>query len=66
MVFSLAMLAGIHVAEGQASKCFQPFFLPKDLKGRAEELKNKLLVDFDPSKCFIRDLKVSTVKVISC
>ncbi|CAJ1930137.1 unnamed protein product [Sphenostylis stenocarpa] len=51
---------GTHVAEGQPSKCFQPFLLPKDLKGRPEELKNKLLVDFDPSKCFIRDLKAST------
>jgi len=64
MVFSIALLAGIQVAEGQASKCFQPFLLPKDLKGRPEELKNKLLEVFVPSKCFIRDLKASTVEVI--
>ncbi|QCD91028.1 U3 small nucleolar RNA-associated protein 22 [Vigna unguiculata] len=57
LLFPSEVNHGIHVAEGQASKCFQPFLLPKDLKGRAEELKNKLLVDFDPSKCFIRDLK---------
>jgi len=62
MVFSIALLAGIHVAEGRASKCFQPFLLPKDLKGRPDELKNKLLVDFDPSKCLIRDLKASIWK----
>ncbi|KAJ1388814.1 Zinc finger, GRF-type [Sesbania bispinosa] len=48
---------GKQVAKGHSSKCFQPFLLPKDLKGRPEELKNKLLVDFDPSKCFIRDLE---------
>lgn len=64
MIFSFALLAGTHVAEGHASKCFQPFLLPKDLKGRPEELRNKLLVDFDPSKCFIRDLKARTVKMI--
>ncbi|XP_014521309.1 nucleolar protein 6 isoform X1 [Vigna radiata var. radiata] len=57
LLFPSEVNHGIHVAEGQASKCFQPFLLPKDLKGRPEELKNKLLVDFDPSKCFIRDLK---------
>ncbi|ESW28940.1 hypothetical protein PHAVU_002G030700 [Phaseolus vulgaris] len=58
LLFPSEVNHGIHVAEGQASKCFQPFLLPKDLKGRPEELKNKLLVDFDPSKCFIRDLKL--------
>ncbi|KAG2376103.1 uncharacterized protein HKW66_Vig0157430 [Vigna angularis] len=60
LLFPSEVNHGIHVAEGQASKCFQPFLLPKDLKGRPDELKNKLLVDFDPSKCFIRDLKAST------
>ncbi|KAK7252913.1 hypothetical protein RIF29_37189 [Crotalaria pallida] len=48
---------GKHVASGHASKCFQPFLLPRDLKGRPEELKNKLLVDFNPSRCFIEDLE---------
>ncbi|KAK7342302.1 hypothetical protein VNO80_25249 [Phaseolus coccineus] len=57
LLFPSEVNHGIHVAEGRASKCFQPFLLPKDLKGRPEELKNKFLVDFDPSKCFIRDLK---------
>ncbi|KAG4973352.1 hypothetical protein AAZX31_11G066800 [Glycine max] len=57
LLFPSEVNHGTHVAEGHASKCFQPFLLPKDLKGRPEELKNKLLVDFDPSKCFIRDLK---------
>lgn len=66
MVFSLAMLTGTQVAKGHASKCFQPFLLPKDLKGKPEQLKNKLLVDFDPSRCFIRDLEVSTVKMTWC
>ncbi|RDX99089.1 Nucleolar protein 6, partial [Mucuna pruriens] len=60
LLFPSGVDHGTHVAEGQASESFQPFLLPKDLKGRPEELKNKLLVDFDPSKCFIRDLKAST------
>jgi U3 small nucleolar RNA-associated protein 22 len=64
MIFSLAMLTGTQVAKGHASKFFQPFLLPKDLKGRPEELKNKLLVDFNPSRCFIKDLEASTMKMI--
>ncbi|KAK4262169.1 hypothetical protein QN277_027756 [Acacia crassicarpa] len=48
---------GKHVVRGHASKCFQPVLLPSDLKGRPEEVKSKLLVDFDPLRCFIRDLE---------
>ncbi|MED6181320.1 hypothetical protein PIB30_018258 [Stylosanthes scabra] len=46
------------IARGNPSKSFQPFLLPKDLKNKpAEALKNKLLIDFDPSRFFIRDLE---------
>uniref|UniRef100_A0A7N2M189 Nrap protein domain-containing protein n=1 Tax=Quercus lobata TaxID=97700 RepID=A0A7N2M189_QUELO len=32
---------------------------PGDFKGSLEELKNKLLVNFDPLKCFVGDLGAS-------
>ncbi|KAK2426733.1 nucleolar protein [Trifolium repens] len=57
LLFSSEVVHGTQVAKGHASKFFQPFLLPKDLKGRPEELKNKLLVDFNPSRCFIKDLE---------
>ncbi|CAN7033479.1 unnamed protein product [Brassica rapa subsp. trilocularis] len=48
--------AGKHVARGKASKAFNPFLLPGDLKRSPEELKKKLMVDFEPTKCFMRGL----------
>ncbi|KAE9596604.1 putative Nrap protein [Lupinus albus] len=66
LLFPSQVDQGKQVAIGHASKSFQPFLLPRDLKGRPEELKNKLLVDFNPSRCFIRDLEKefsTTVKV---
>ncbi|KAK7307534.1 hypothetical protein VNO77_40695 [Canavalia gladiata] len=57
LLFPSEVDQGTQVAEGHASKCFQPFLLPKDLKGTSDELKNKLMVDFDPSRCFVRDLE---------
>ncbi|KAF7828859.1 nucleolar protein 6-like isoform X1 [Senna tora] len=36
-----------------------PSEVDHDLKGRPEELKNKLLVDFDPLRCFIRELEAN-------
>ncbi|WJX55563.1 hypothetical protein P8452_41325 [Trifolium repens] len=57
LLFSSEVVHGTQVAKGHTSKFFQPFLLPKDLKGRPEELKNKLLVDFNPSRCFIKDLE---------
>ncbi|MED6145906.1 hypothetical protein PIB30_029504 [Stylosanthes scabra] len=49
---------GKMIARGHPSKSFQPFLLPKDLKSKpAEALKNKLFIDFDPSRLFIRDLE---------
>ncbi|CAJ2646395.1 unnamed protein product [Trifolium pratense] len=57
LLFSSEVVHGTQIAKGHASKFFQPFLLPKDLKGRPEELKNKLMVDFNPSRCFIKDLE---------
>ncbi len=47
------------MARGNASKFFHPFILPGDLKGSSEEVKNKLLVNFDPLRCFVGDLEAS-------
>ncbi|KAK7309292.1 hypothetical protein RJT34_05888 [Clitoria ternatea] len=57
LLFSSEVHHGTQVAKGHASTYFQPFLLSKELRGRPEELKTRLLVDFDPSKCFIRDLE---------
>lgn len=47
------------MAQGNASKVFQPFMSPGDFKGSLEELKNKLLVNFDPLRFFVGDLEAS-------
>lgn len=54
---------GKHVVRGDASKAFHPFLLSGDLKGSSEELKNKLMVDFDPLRCFVGDLEASLMKL---
>lgn len=54
------------MACGNASKIFHPYILVGDLKGSSEELRNKLLVDFDPLKCFVGNLEVSNVFVLTC
>lgn len=51
--------AGKHVAQGNASKAFHPFLLPEHMKGNSPDLKDTLLVDFDPLRCFIGDLEAS-------
>lgn len=53
------IFAGIHVAKGDPSKIFSPFLLPRNLKPNSEDIKNKLLVNFDPLRCYIADLQAS-------
>ncbi|PPS17856.1 hypothetical protein GOBAR_AA02726 [Gossypium barbadense] len=49
---------GRHVAHGNASTCFHPFLLPSDMKGSSlEQLKAKLMVNFDPLRCFVGDVE---------
>lgn len=48
---------GRHVAFGNASQDFRPFLLPADIKGNPEEMKSKLMVNFDPLRCFIGDIQ---------
>ncbi|CAM8912250.1 unnamed protein product [Rhodiola kirilowii] len=58
LLFPSEMSLGKPVVHGNPSKSFNPFLMPEDLKGRTlEDLKRKLLVDFDPLKCFLADLE---------
>ncbi|KAM7252197.1 hypothetical protein ACFE04_024080 [Oxalis oulophora] len=57
LLFPSELKQGKHVAHGDASKVFHPFLMPKDLKGSLGEVQNKLLVDFDPLRCFVGDLE---------
>lgn len=67
------MLSGKCVVKGKASKNFCPHIL-KSGSLKRDEMKSKLLVNFDPSKCFIEDVKVGMLfmvtryflKLISC
>ncbi|KAK9990400.1 hypothetical protein SO802_025385 [Lithocarpus litseifolius] len=56
LFFPSELNQGKHMARGNASKVYQPFMSPGDFKGSLEELKNKLLVNFDPLRCFVGDL----------
>ncbi|WJZ86013.1 hypothetical protein VitviT2T_005516 [Vitis vinifera] len=57
LLFPSEMNQGKHVAQGNASKAFHPFLLPEHMKGNSPDLKDTLLVDFDPLRCFIGDLE---------
>ncbi|XP_040999624.1 nucleolar protein 6 [Juglans microcarpa x Juglans regia] len=66
ILFPSELNQGKLVARGNASKFFHPLMLPRDLKGSSDEVKTKLLVDFDPLRCFVGDLEnefSSTFKV---
>ncbi|KAI9164874.1 hypothetical protein LWI28_003798 [Acer negundo] len=57
LLFPSELNQGRHVARGNASKAFRSFMLPADMKRGTEELKNKLMVDFDPLRCFVGDIE---------
>uniref|UniRef100_A0A1J3J6H3 Nucleolar protein 6 n=1 Tax=Noccaea caerulescens TaxID=107243 RepID=A0A1J3J6H3_NOCCA len=57
LLFPSELKQGKHVARGKASTVFKPFLLPGDLKRSHEELKNKLMVNFEPTKCFMSGLQ---------
>lgn len=50
---------GTFVACGNSSKDFSPILRPKDVKGSLDVRKTKLMVDFDPLRCYLVDLQVS-------
>lgn len=53
------------MARGNASKVFHPFLLPGDLNGNSEDLRNKLLVNFDPMRCFVGDVEASIMQCLN-
>ncbi|XP_052196632.1 uncharacterized protein LOC127803986 isoform X2 [Diospyros lotus] len=57
LLFPSELNQGRHVVCGGPSKSFHPFMSPGDIKGRLEEMKHKLMVDFNPLQCFIGDLE---------
>eukprot|EP00257_Ricinus_communis_P021381 XP_015580860.1 nucleolar protein 6 [Ricinus communis] len=57
LLFPSQLNQGRLVAHGSATKAFQPFILPGDLRGSSEKLKEKLMVNFDPLRCYIADLQ---------
>ncbi|KAL4354660.1 hypothetical protein GQ457_06G039830 [Hibiscus cannabinus] len=57
LLFTSELNQGRHVAHGTASNCFHPFLLPADMKGSLEQLKTKLMVNFDPLRCFVGDVE---------
>lgn len=59
VVILLALCAGRQVIRGNASKAFQPFLLPEDMKKNLDELKKKLMVGFDPQRYLISEIEAS-------
>ncbi|CAI9114714.1 OLC1v1015496C1 [Oldenlandia corymbosa var. corymbosa] len=60
LLFPSEIYQGRLIAQGQSSKFFYPFILPaegKNIKQSLEELKTKVMVDFDPVRCFINDME---------
>ncbi|XP_010430490.1 PREDICTED: nucleolar protein 6 [Camelina sativa] len=57
LLFPSELNQGKHVARGKASRLFNPFLLPGDMKMSHEELKKKLMVEFEPTKCLLTGLQ---------
>ena len=54
-----SLCVGKQVIRGNAGKAFQPFLLPEEMKKNLGELKNKLMVGFDPQKYLISEIEAS-------
>ncbi|CAN6462854.1 unnamed protein product [Victoria cruziana] len=58
LLFSSDLNLGIRpLVCGDVSKAFAPYIPLKDLIGSSQDAKNKLMVNFDPAKCFVEDIK---------
>lgn len=57
LLFPSELEQGRCVLHGKPTKIFHPFIVPADLRGRSEELKSKLMVNFDPLRCFISEIE---------
>ncbi len=50
------------MAHGNPSNAFCPFMSRGDMEGSLEELKRKVMVNFDPLRCFVGDVEASIVE----
>ncbi|KAK2981597.1 hypothetical protein RJ640_011127 [Escallonia rubra] len=57
LLFPSELNQGRQVVRGNASKTFSPFMSCGNTKGSLEELKDRLLVDYEPLRCFIEELE---------
>ncbi|XWS45420.1 hypothetical protein CRYUN_Cryun15aG0135300 [Craigia yunnanensis] len=57
LLFTSELDQGRHLFHGNASNAFHPYLLPADMKGSLEQLKTKLMVNFDPLRCFVGDVE---------
>uniref|UniRef100_A0A5B7C9D5 Putative nucleolar protein 6 isoform X2 n=1 Tax=Davidia involucrata TaxID=16924 RepID=A0A5B7C9D5_DAVIN len=57
LLFPSELNQGRHVVRGKACKNFHPLILPVNMKGTLKDLKDKLMVNFDPVRCFVGDLE---------
>lgn len=54
----MAIFAGKLVICGKPSKAFNPYMPLRGAVKSLEDARDKLLVNFDPTTCFLEDLKV--------
>ncbi|KAL4197282.1 hypothetical protein AMTRI_Chr04g187510 [Amborella trichopoda] len=57
VLFLAELKEGRLVIRGRPSKNFQPYISQEDLKGSFQEARRKLMVNFDPTWCFLEDIK---------
>ncbi|KAK1287468.1 hypothetical protein QJS10_CPB19g00575 [Acorus calamus] len=57
LLFPAEMNQGKKVIQGKASKDFQPYMSVWRTNESLEEARNKLMVNFDPTRCFLEDLQ---------
>ncbi|RAL52526.1 hypothetical protein DM860_017220 [Cuscuta australis] len=57
LLFPSELQQGHCVVRGKPTKTFHPFILTANLRNSYKELKSKMMVDFDPLKCFITEIK---------
>ncbi|KAF3796060.1 Nucleolar protein 6 [Nymphaea thermarum] len=58
LLFSSDLNLGMRpLVHGNGSKAFAPYIPLKDLISNSQEAKKKLMVNFDPAKCLVEDIK---------
>lgn len=51
-------IAGKHIIKGSSNNDFHSYMPLEISKERFEEVRNELMVNFDPTRCYVEDLKV--------